>query len=136
MSPVCLANPSRRLGDLAGAANYLDSVATERGSAESESSFLSTKLAVARGMLEIARGNTAAAQSQFNRAAISPHGMTTPVEIDLGKAEANLLAGDANTAAQDARAGNPSLSTDGAAGIFSRCPALTLASARRFICTS
>ncbi|MBS0420860.1 MAG: serine/threonine protein kinase [Proteobacteria bacterium] len=99
-----LANTSRRLGDLTAAAKYLDSAAEELGPSESAGSFLSVKLAVARGMLEIARGHAAAAQSQFNHAATSPHGLTTPLDIDLGKAEANLLAGDANTAAQDARA--------------------------------
>jgi len=99
-----LANTSRRLGDLTAAAKYLDLAAEALGPAESESSFMSVKLAVARGMLDIANGNTDAAQTQFTRAATSPHGLTTPLDIDLGKAEVNLLAGDANTAAQDARA--------------------------------
>lgn len=99
-----LANTSRRLGELTAAAKYLDLAAGVLGPSESESSFLSIKLAVARGMLDIAGGNPAEAQAQFTRAALSPHGLTTPLDIDLGKAEVHLLAGDANTAVQDARA--------------------------------
>jgi len=99
-----LANTSRRLGRLTAAAQYLDLAAGALGPSEPESSFLSVKLALARGMLEVASGHFAAAKAQFTRAAITPHGLTTPLDIDLGKAEANLLAGDANEAVQDARA--------------------------------
>jgi len=99
-----LANTSRRLGDLAAAAKYLNDAAEVLGPEESPSSFMSIKLDVARGMLDIANGKPEDAQSEFARAAASPHGLTTPLDIDLGKAEAHLLAGDPNTAAQDARA--------------------------------
>jgi tetratricopeptide (TPR) repeat protein len=99
-----LANTSRRLGDLPAAAKYLDDAAATLGPDESPSSFMSVKLDVARGMLDIANGKPEQAQAEFTRAAASPHGLTTPWDIDLGKAEANLLSGDPNTAAQDARA--------------------------------
>ena len=101
---IGLANTSRRLGDLTAAAKYLDTATQTLGAAEPETSFISIKVAVARGMLCIANNETAAAQTLFTRAALSPHGLTTPLDIDLGKAEANLMAGDANTAVQDARA--------------------------------
>jgi hypothetical protein len=65
---------------------------------------MSVKLDVARGMLDIAGGKPEDAQAHFTRAAASPHGLTTPLDIDLGKAEADLLGGDPNTAAEDARA--------------------------------
>jgi serine/threonine-protein kinase len=99
-----LANTSRRLADLTATAKYLDDAAKTLGPEESASSFMSIKLDVARGMLDIANGKPEEAQAQFTRAAASPHGLTTPLDIDLGKAEAHLLAGDPNTAAQDARA--------------------------------
>ena len=101
---IGLANTSRRLRDLDAAAGYLDQAAATLGPAESASSFISVKLAVARGMLAIASGKPEDAQTQFTRAAAAPHGLTTPLDIDLGQAEANLLAGDAITAAKHAKA--------------------------------
>ena len=101
---IGLGNTSRRLGDLAGAANYLDEAAEVLGPSESAGSFMSVKLDVARGMLDIAAGKPEDAQAHFTRAAASPHGLTTPLDIDLGKAEVDLLGGDPNTAVEDARA--------------------------------
>ncbi|HWM70401.1 MAG TPA: serine/threonine-protein kinase [Steroidobacteraceae bacterium] len=101
---IGLANTSRRLGDLTAAGKYLDTAAEVLGPAEPADSFISTKLALARGMLALATGRLDDGQAQFARASISPHGMTTPLDIDLGKAEANLLGGDAAAAAQNAKA--------------------------------
>jgi tetratricopeptide (TPR) repeat protein len=98
-----LANTSRRLGDLVAAARYLNAAADTLGPSESPTPFMSVKVNVARGLLDIANGRPEDAQAEFTRAAASPHGLTTPLDIDLGKAEAHLLAGDPNTAAEDAR---------------------------------
>ncbi len=101
---IGLGNTSRRLGDTAAAAKYLDAATDALGPSEPADSFLSIKLALARGMLALANGRTDDAQAQFNRASIAPHGLTTPLDINMGKAEADLLAGNAAASAEHAKA--------------------------------
>jgi tetratricopeptide (TPR) repeat protein/tRNA A-37 threonylcarbamoyl transferase component Bud32 len=98
-----LANTSRRMGNTAAAAKYLDQAADTLGPDEPADTFLSLRLALSRGMLDLAVGRIDDAQAQFKRASIVDRTKAVTIDIYLGKAEADLLAGNAAASAENAR---------------------------------
>ena len=101
---IGLANTARCLGDTAAATKYLATATAVLGPSEPTDPLILMRLGLARGMLDLAIGQLDAAQVEFARAAVTPHGKTTPIDISLGKAEADLLAGNAAASAANSKA--------------------------------
>jgi predicted Zn-dependent protease len=55
-------------------------------------------------MIALAHGKIAEARAEFARASVRQRGKPTTIDIELGKAEAALLAGDGASSAESARA--------------------------------
>jgi serine/threonine-protein kinase len=103
-SLVGLANTSRLMGNLTAAAGYLDQAQDALSPTEAADTYPSIRLALARGLLDLALGKIDDAQTELARASIAPRSKTATQDIQRAKSEAALLAGDAVASEQNARA--------------------------------
>jgi eukaryotic-like serine/threonine-protein kinase len=104
-SMLGLADLARESGDIPGATKYTEQMAERLGPNEPPDSVLSAKLALARGQLDLIAGRIDAARAQFARALISKRSKPTTIEVELARAELDMLTGDASAAADDAQRG-------------------------------
>ena len=90
-----LADTALDARDTAAAAAYLQRAASVMSPAEPADSLGSIKLALGRGKLALAEDRIADARVEFERGLIADRSKVTMIDVQLGKAEAELLAGDA-----------------------------------------
>jgi tetratricopeptide (TPR) repeat protein len=100
---LALANTSRLMGNTDAAASYLAQAAERLGPSEPADTLSSIKLAFGRGMIALEHGKIDEARAELARASVRQRGKPMTIDIQLGQAEAALLAGDGATAAESAR---------------------------------
>jgi eukaryotic-like serine/threonine-protein kinase len=100
---IGLAGTSIRLRDGAAAETYLSQLGQLLNPSEPADRLGLAKMAALRGGLHLAAGRADQARQDFERALVGHDNRPTMIEAHLGRAEAELLAGDARVAEREAR---------------------------------
>lgn len=102
-SLIGLIGTNLQLEDTAAAKRYLADIQDVFGPSEPVDSIPAAKVASLRGRLHLALGEPQLALQEFERALLHKRNRPTRIEAFLGKAEAELLSGDARAAVADAQ---------------------------------
>jgi eukaryotic-like serine/threonine-protein kinase len=98
-----LAETALQMGDTSAAAGHVAEATNALGPDEPPGSLASKRLALQRANLAVGQGKIDAARRQFAQTLSDPRDVSLAIDSALGKARAELLAGDPDSSAADAR---------------------------------